>query len=43
MTKAIKQFAAAAILITFIIGVPASINAQKKNGSGAAAAPTVIY
>ena len=40
MTKAIKQFAAAAILITFILSVPASTFAQKKNGSGSASAPS---
>jgi hypothetical protein len=40
MTKAIKQFATAALLLTFILGVPASIDAQKKNGKGSAAAPT---
>ncbi|MGB7209723.1 MAG: M28 family peptidase [Pyrinomonadaceae bacterium] len=40
MTKAIKQFAAAALLFTFILGVPASTNAQKKNGKVSAAAPT---
>ncbi len=38
MTKAIKQFAAAALLITFILSVPASTSAQKKNGNGSASA-----
>lgn len=39
MIKAIKNFATAALLVTFILGVPASTNAQKKNGKGAAPAP----
>lgn len=40
MTKAIKHITAAALLFVFVLGVPASLNAQKKNGKGAAAAPT---
>ncbi|MGQ0542168.1 MAG: amidohydrolase family protein [Blastocatellia bacterium] len=39
MTKAIKLYAAAAVLFTFIFGFPASIAAQKKNGKGTVAAP----
>ncbi|HLA94080.1 MAG TPA: M28 family peptidase [Pyrinomonadaceae bacterium] len=40
MTKAINQITAAALLFLFILGVPAYVSAQKKNGNGAAAAPT---
>src|SRR5688572_14733358 len=39
MTKAIKQIAAAAVLITFILGASAPITAQIRNGTGPAAAP----
>lgn len=40
MQNAIKHITAAALLFAFILGVPASITAQKMNGKGAAAAPT---
>ena len=39
MKNAIKHITAAALLFAFIIGVPASTIAQKKNENGAAAAP----
>ena len=39
MTTAIKQIAATAILITFILGATAPTSAQKKNGKGPASAP----
>ena len=39
MKNAIKHITAAALLLAFIIGVPASVFAQKKNDKGAAAAP----
>lgn len=39
MTKAIKHISAAALLFVFVLGVPATLNAQKKDGKGAAAAP----
>ena len=40
ITKAIKHIFAAALLFAFVLGVPAQINAQKKNGNGAAASPS---
>ena len=40
ITKAIKHIFAAAILAAFVLGVPAQLDAQKKNGSGAAASPS---
>ena len=40
ITKAIKHIFAAAILAAFVLGVPGQLNAQKKNGSGAAASPS---
>ncbi|MGD9630273.1 MAG: M20/M25/M40 family metallo-hydrolase [Pyrinomonadaceae bacterium] len=40
MKIAIKHVTAAALLFAFILGVPASITAQKRDGKGAAAAPT---
>lgn len=40
MKIAIKHITAAALLFAFILGVPASITAQKRNDKGAAAAPT---
>lgn len=40
MKIAIKHVTAAALLFAFILGVPASITAQKRHGKGAAAAPT---
>ena len=39
MKDAIKHITAAALLLAFIIGVPASVSAQKKNDKGAAATP----
>ena len=40
ITKAIKHIFAAALLFAFVLGIPAQLNAQKKNGSGAAATPS---
>ena len=39
MKNAIKHITAAALLLAFIIGVPASVSAQKKSDKGAAATP----
>jgi hypothetical protein len=39
MKDAIKHITAAALLLAFIIGIPASVSAQKKNDKGVAAAP----